>query len=166
MKKLLFLLVAVLAIAGFSYYYFSTPKILERRLDSLLDSLSFGTVSLGSVEKDADDFASHFAPEIEFSGSGNSIIMGTVSPDDLRALYLNQYRAAAKNSQAKRTGDFHVELTAADQAEMDATIELTTVLRDNTSYPQDYSSSISLDQKGREVAHLRGATPVSRRRRF
>lgn len=136
MKKVLLPLVAVLAIAGFSYFYFSTPKVLERRLDSLMESLSFGTVSLGSIEKEADDFVSHFANEIEFSGAGNSIIMGTVGPADMRELYLNQFRTAARSSQATRTGDFFIDLKAPDRAVMDATIELDIVLRDNLSYPQ------------------------------
>ena len=136
MKKLLFILVAILGIAGFFYYYFSAPKVLERRLDSMLSTLSFGTISFGDIEKDADKFSSFFAAEVEFSGSGNSIIAGTVGPADMRELYLNQFRAAAKSSQAKRKGDFHVKLQAADRAEMDATIELDIVLRDNSSHLQ------------------------------
>ena len=136
MKKLLFILVAILGIAGFTYYYFSAPKVLERRLDSLLSTLSFGTLSFGDMEKEGDKFASHFATEVEFSGAGNSIIAGSVGPDDMRELYLKQFRTAAKSSQAKRTGDFFVKLRAADRAEMDATIQLDIILRDNSSYKQ------------------------------
>ena len=136
MKKLLFVLVAILGIAGFIYYYFSAPKVLERRLDSMLSTLSFGAISLGDMDKEADKFASHFASEVEFSGAGNSIIAGSVGPDELRSLYLDQFRAAAKSSQGKRTGNFYVKLQAADRAEMDATIELDITLRNNMSHKQ------------------------------
>lgn len=137
MKKLLFILVAILAIAGFSYYYFSAPKVLERRLDSLLASLSFGTITLKDMDKEGDNFASHFASEVEFSGAGNSIISGTVSPADMKEMYLIKFRTAAKSSQAERTGDFYVKLRAADEAEMDVTISMDIILRDNLSYPQE-----------------------------
>ncbi len=136
MKKVSFLFTALLVIASFTYYYFSAPKVLERRLDSLTDSLTFGAISLGGFESDADNFATHFANEVEFSGAGNSIITGTVTPSDLRELYLNQLRAAAKKCQAKRTGDFFVKLQSPDRAEMDATIMMDLVLRDNIAYPQ------------------------------
>ena len=148
MKKLLFLLVAVLGIAGFIYYYFSAPKVLERRLDSLMGTMSFGLVSLGDVEKEADKFAGHFADEVTFSGAGNEIISGTVEPSELRELYLNQFRPAAKSAKAQRTGDFFVKLTATNKAVMDATIELTITLRDNSSYPQSMPVRLSWVKKG------------------
>lgn len=141
MKKLLLIVVAILAIAGFTYHYFSAPKILERRLDSLLDSLSFGAITLKDMDQEGEQFASHFAAEVEFSGSGNSIISGTVTPSEMKALYLEKFRTASKTSQAKRTGDFSVQLKAPDRAEMDATISLEVILRDNTSYPQSMPAS-------------------------
>lgn len=136
MKKFLILLVTILGIAGFSYYYFSAPKVLERRLDSMLGTLSFGALNFGDMDKEADKFASHFASQVEFSGSGNSIIAGTVDPAEMRDLYLIKFRTAAKSSQAERTGDFFVKLQSADSAVMDATIQLDIILRDNVSYPQ------------------------------
>ena len=136
MKKLLTLLAGVVVIAGFCYYYFSTPKILERRLDSLLGTLSFGVVSLTDLDKEGDRFASHFAQEITFSGSGNEIISGQVQPSNLRALYLDKYRVAAKKATAKRTGAIAIKLQAANEAEMDTTIEIDITLRDNSAYPQ------------------------------
>ena len=148
MKKLLFVLIAILGIAGFTYYYFSAPKVLERRLDSLLSTLSFGAISFGDMDKEADKFASHFAEEVEFSGSGNSIIAGSVGPAEMRELYLNQFRAAAKSSQAKRSGDFYVKLRAADQAEMDATIQLDIILRDNVSHKQTMPVRLIWKKKG------------------
>ncbi|MGJ8723151.1 MAG: hypothetical protein ACSHYB_01230 [Roseibacillus sp.] len=148
MKKFLFLLMAILGLAGFAYYYFSAPKVLERRLESLLGTLSFGTISLADMDKEADKFAAHFASEVEFSGSGNSIISGTVSPAEMRELYLIKFRTAAKSSQAKRTGDFFVKLQAADQAEMDATIQLDIILRDNVSYPQTMPVRLLWKKKG------------------
>lgn len=149
MKKLLLTLAAILGIAGFTYYYFSAPKTLERRLDSLLSSLSFGVVTLKDMDKEADNFASHFAEEVIFSGSGNEIISGTVSTNELREMYLEQFRIAAKSSQASRIGDFSVKLQAANQAEMDTTIELKIILRDNTSYPQTMPARLIWKKTGR-----------------
>lgn len=148
MKKLLFIFAAILTIAGFSYYYLSTPKVLERRLDSLLSSLSFGSVSLKDTDKEAENFSSHFAEEVVFSGSGNEIISGTVSANEMREMYLNKFRAATKSSQAKRTGDFSVKLQAADRAEMDVTIELKIILRDNVSYPQTMPARLAWKKAG------------------
>ena len=137
MKKLLILFALILALAGFFYYYFSTPKILERRLESLMDTLSFGVVSLKNIEKEGDHFASHFASEVTFSGAGNEIISGTVEPNERRELYLEKYRVALKSAQTQRIGEFFVKLTAANEAEMEATLQFKLILRDNTSYPQE-----------------------------
>ena len=137
MKKLLFPLIAILGIGAFVYYHFSAPNVLERRLDSLLDSLSFGVVSLKDLDKESEHFASHFADEVTFSGAGNDIISGTVTPADLQELYLNQYRAGAKKAAASKIGDFSIKLTSAKEAEMKATIKIDLVLRDNSTYPQE-----------------------------
>ena len=102
------------------------------------------------MDKEADKFASHFAPEVEFSGAGNSIIAGTVGPAEMRELYLNQFRAASKSSQAKRSGDFYVKLRAADRAEMDATIQLDVILRDNMSYKQTMPVRLIWKKEGGE----------------
>lgn len=148
MKKFLSLVGVILALAGFSYYYLSAPKVLERRLDSLLGSLSFGAITLKDMEKEGQDFASHFAPQIEFSGAGNSIIAGTVSSAEMKELYLLKFRPAVKSSQAKRTGDFFVKLKSADRAEMDVTISMDIVLRDNTAYPQTVPSRLIWIKEG------------------
>ena len=67
MKKLLFIALLTLGIAGFVYLHYSTPQVLNRRLDSLLDSLSFGTISLQENTKAGDRFAEHFLEEVTLS---------------------------------------------------------------------------------------------------
>lgn len=137
MKKLLIIVAAILGITGYVYFYFSAPRVLERRLDSLLDSMSFGLVTLKDMEKEGDHFASHFAPEVTFSGSGNEIVSGTVTPAELKEIYLLRFRVASKSANAATKGDVTAKLTSPDRAEMKAFVQVNIILRDNTSYPQN-----------------------------
>lgn len=105
-------------------------------MDSLLDTMSFGVVTLKDMEKEGDDFASHFAPEIVFSGSGNEIVAGSATPDSMKDLYLMRFRVASKSANATTKGDVSITVLSADRAEMKATIDVNIILRDNTSYPQ------------------------------
>ncbi|MBK1834927.1 hypothetical protein [Roseibacillus ishigakijimensis] len=136
MKKLLVSLAAVLAIAAFAYYYFSAPRVIDRRLDSLLDTMSFGAVTLKNLDQEAADFADHFAESVIFSGSGSEVISGEVSRAEMQELYHSQFRVGAKSSQAKVIGETVIVMRGSDRAEMDTTVKLDLVLRDNMSYPQ------------------------------
>ena len=162
MKKLLTLLIAVLAIAGFIYYSFSAPRVLERRLNSLLGSLSFGVVSLKDLDKEGDKFASLFAEEVTFSGAGNEIISGTVNSEELKTLYLDQFRVAVKSSRAKRVGEFKVSLQSPKEANMQTSIQLDTVLRDNSSYPQTMPITLSWKKENGDwvITKVKMETPL------
>lgn len=137
MKKLLFIVALVALLGSFFYYYYSAPRVIDRRLDSLLDSLSFGAISLKEKSKSADEFADHFSATVRFSGAGNDIIAGSPSREDLRALYSEQLRAYAKGSKAERSGDTSIKLTGSDRAEMDTAITLQVSTFANTTHQQE-----------------------------
>jgi len=137
MKKLLFIALLTLGIAGFVYFHYSTPQVLNRRLDSLLDSLSFGTISLQENTKAGDRFAEHFLEEVTFTGNGNDIIAGTPTRDELRELYLEQLRSFARNCQASHSGDTNITLKSADNAQMETTISLQGTFHGNQSFQRD-----------------------------
>jgi hypothetical protein len=147
MKKLLVTAGLVLALGAFFYYYFSAPRVIDRRMNSLLDSLSFGAVSLQEKGKSADNFADHFAEEIRFSGAGNDIITGSPSQEDLRSLYLDQLRGYAKSSEAKRSGETEIRLQGSDRAVMSTTVSLRVVSFANTSHQQEIPSRFTWVKK-------------------
>lgn len=137
MKKPLFILILVALLGSFFYYYYSAPRIIDRRLDSLLDSLTFGVITLQEKGKSADQFADHFSPTVRFSGAGNDIIAGSPSREDLREMYLEQLRAFAKGSKAERSGDTSIALESGDRAVMSTAITLQIETVGNTSYTQE-----------------------------
>lgn len=136
MKKLLIIVALVAVLGSFFYYYYSAPRIIDRRLDSLLDTLTFGAISLQDPEKSGDDFAEHFTTTVQFSGAGNEIITGSPSREELRGIYLEQLRAFAKVSEAERDGDTSIRLSGSDRAEMDTAILLKVTTFANTAHEQ------------------------------
>lgn len=138
MKKLLLIAALVFGIAAFVYYHFSTPRVLDRRLDSLLDTMTFGAVSLKENSTAADDFIAHFTEDVLFTGSGNDLIVGSPTRDDLKMLYIQQLRTYARSCKATATGNTQIALKRADLAQMETNVTLTGNLHGNTSFERTF----------------------------
>lgn len=138
MKKFLVIAALAFGIAAFIYYHFSTPQVLDRRLNSLLGTMTFGAVSLKENSAAADDFIEHFTDDVLFSGAGNDLIVGTPSRDDLKMLYLQQLRTYARSCDATATGNTKIALKRANLAQMDTNITLTGNLHGNTAFERTF----------------------------
>lgn len=163
MKAFSLALCGVLGIAIFVYFYYSTPRVLERRLDSLLSSLSFGLIELGDKASAADDFTSHFAEEISFSGSGNEIITGNPSRADMREIYLTQLRTFARSCQADIKDKPIITITNTVKAEMDVTIVLSIVFGNSEPYEQVMPSRLTWEKTSGQwvIASVKLLKPIS-----
>jgi len=135
MKKLIPILL-LLGVILYCYVHFSTPRVLQRRTDSFLATMNFGALSLAVPEKAADEFASHLADEITFSGSNFEIIAGTPSRAELRSSYL-EYRGVIKNSSIERIGKTSVKLSGSAEASVQTTLKIDVVAHGNSHYDQE-----------------------------
>ena len=117
MKKFITLLGLILGISAFLYYYYSAPRILERRLAGLIKTLDYSAVSLENQDKDAEHFASYFAPSVTLSGADN-FLEGEADPDTLSRLYSENYRNSAKSISVQLSEKPRTKLKSAKLAEM------------------------------------------------